>query len=43
MKIATWDVEGVVNIERVVAEIRALDPDILFLQGADIGCERTGW
>ncbi len=42
MKIATWNLEYGRDVDRIVAELRAIDADILFLQGVDIGFDRTG-
>ena len=40
--IVTWNIERGVQLEKIVATLRALDPDIALLQEVDRHCKRSG-
>ncbi|KAG2483952.1 hypothetical protein HYH03_017198 [Edaphochlamys debaryana] len=43
IKLLQWNIERGYKLDAIIAELRALDADVLALQEIDIHCERSGW
>ncbi len=39
---AQWNIERGYKLDAVIAELRAIDADVIALQEIDIGCDRSG-
>ncbi|KAJ3333289.1 hypothetical protein HDU93_008629 [Gonapodya sp. JEL0774] len=42
LRVLHWNIERCYQLERILAELEKLEPDILCLQEVDIGCKRSG-
>ena len=42
LRIVTWNIERGVRFNKIVAALKALEPDVVLLQEVDRGCKRSG-
>ena len=42
LRIVTWNIERGVQFNKIVAALKALEPDVVLLQEVDRGCKRSG-